>query len=274
MTTLQTVLLGALAGGTIFLGLPLGRMRAPRLRLRAFLNAASAGILLFLFFDILQNATRPLDHAVQRIHGVSGLGPAVGLAAVYLTGFGAGMLSLLYLGKYQRARARAGVGPGAMAVTEVPGGRQGALNLGMSIAAGIGLHNFSEGLAIGQAAHGGEVQLALLLVIGFALHNATEGFGIVGPLAAEGVRATWGYLITAGVIAGGPTFLGTLAGTVFSNDYVFVAFLALAAGAIIYVVSELLLMGRRLSWTTTVVGLLAGFAVGLVTEMVLVAGGG
>jgi len=251
MSTLQTVLLGAVAGGTIFLGLPVGRMRAPRRRLRAFLNAASAGILLFMFFDILQNATGPLSHAVRRIHGLKGLGPATGLGAVYL----------------------AGVGPGAMAVTEAPGGPQSALSLGMSIAAGIGLHNFSEGLAIGQAAHGGEVQLALLLVIGFGLHNATEGFGIVGPLAAEGVRATWPYLITAGLIAGGPTFLGTLVGTVFSNDYVFVAFLALAAGAIIYVISELLLLGRRLDWPTTVVGLLAGFAVGLVTEMVLIAAG-
>jgi len=273
MSTIQTVLLGAVAGGTIFLGLPVGRMRAPRRRLRAFLNAASAGILLFLFFDILQNATGPLSHAVRRIHGLTGLGPATGLGAVYLAAFGAGMLSLMYLGKYQRARAGAGVGPGAMAVTEAPGGRQNALSLGMSIAAGIGLHNFSEGLAIGQAAHGGEVQLALLLVIGFGLHNATEGFGIVGPLAAEGVRATWAYLITAGLIAGGPTFLGTLVGTVFSNDYVFVAFLALAAGAIIYVISELLLLGRRLDWPTTVVGLLAGFAVGLVTEMVLIAAG-
>jgi len=243
MSTLQTVLLGAVAGGTIFLGLPVGRMRAPRRRLRAFLNAASAGILLFLFFDILQNATGPLSDAVLGIHGLKGLGSAIGLGAVYLGAFGAGMLSLMYLGKYQRARAGAAVGPGAMAVTEAPGGRQSALSLGMSIAAGIGLH------------------------------NATEGFGIVGPLAAEGVQATWGYLITAGLIAGGPTFLGTLVGTVFSNDYVFVAFLALAAGAIIYVISELLLLGRRLDWPTTVMGLLAGFAVGLVTEMVLVAAG-
>src|SRR5206468_11584568 len=101
-------------------------------------------------------------------------------------------------------------GPGAMALTEAHEIRTHALRLGMSIAVGIGLHNFSEGLAIGQAAHAGEISLAVLLVVGFALHNATEGFGIVGPLVAADVRPTWSWLILAGVIGGGPTFLGTI----------------------------------------------------------------
>src|SRR5207249_2929018 len=83
---------------------------------------------------------------------------------------------------------------GAMALAEADV-RSEALRVGMSIAIGIGLHNFSEGLAIGQAATAGEVSLALLLVIGFALHNGTEGFGIVGPLAAAGERASWGWLL-------------------------------------------------------------------------------
>jgi ZIP family zinc transporter len=152
---------------------------------------------------------------------------------------------------------------------------RGALNLGMSIAAGIGLHNFSEGLAIGQSAHRGDVQLAVLLVVGFALHNATEGFGIVGPLAAGGVRASWSYLLTAGLIAGGPTFLGTIIGNAVSNEYVFVAFLTVAAGAILYVVAELLFTGRRLgAWEATVWGVLAGFVLALGTELVIVAAHG
>src|SRR2546423_9649252 len=135
-----------------------------------------------------------------------------------------------------------------------------ALQLGMATAAGIGLHNFAEGRACGQAGSGGELQLAVLLVVGFALHNATEGFGIVGPLAAGGVRPSWGYLAAAGLLAGGPTFAGTLVGTAFSSPYVFVGFLTLAAGAIIYVVAELLNMGRRLgAWEVTVWGVLSGF---------------
>jgi ZIP family zinc transporter len=275
MSTWQTVLLGAIAGSTIFLGLPLGRMQQPRPRLRAFLNAGSAGILLFLFFDIVENATEPVEHAVEALQaGSGGWGAVAGMGLVYVTGFAAGLVSLLYLGTYQRSRRAPSIGPGAMAVAEVaPDGPRAALALGMSIAAGIGLHNFSEGLAIGQAAHGGALSLALLLVIGFALHNATEGFGIVGPLAAEGVRGSWPYLFRVGLVAGGPTFLGTLVGTVFASEYIFVAFLTLAAGAIIYVVAELLFIGRRLDWPTTVWGLLAGFVLGLGTELILVAAG-
>jgi ZIP family zinc transporter len=145
----------------------------------------------------------------------------------------------------------------------------------MSIAMGIGLHNFSEGLAIGQAAKANQLSLAVLLVVGFALHNATEGFGIVGPLAAGGVRASWSYLALAGLIAGGPTFLGTLVGLAFHNDYVFVGFLAVAAGAILYVVSELLHVGRRLGeWSLTVWGVFAGVLAGVVTELVIKAAGG
>ncbi|HCP61463.1 MAG TPA: zinc permease [Actinobacteria bacterium] len=285
MTIPETVLLGALAGSTIFLGLPLGRLKAPHPRLKAFLNAASAGILIFLLFDILSNATRPLEALVDP--GRSHLGPALlslpGLFVVYAAGLAAGLLSLLYLGKYQKARraaravslmAVAATGPSAVAVADAHEARQGALHLGMSIAAGIGLHNFSEGLAIGQSARGGELSLAVLLVVGFALHNATEGFGIVGPLAAGGVQASWTYLLTAGLVAGAPTFLGTLVGSYFTNQYVFVGFLTLAAGAIIYVIAELLNTGRRLgAWDITVWGVLAGFLLGLVTELVIVAAG-
>ena len=113
----------------------------------------------------------------------------------------------------------------------------------------------------------------MLLVIGFGLHNATEGFGIVGPLGAADIQASWGWLVTAGIIAGGPTFLGTLVGTSISSTYVFVAFLALAAGAILYVVGELFNAGRRMSWEITLWGVLVGFLVGLATELVLVAAG-
>jgi ZIP family zinc transporter len=144
----------------------------------------------------------------------------------------------------------------------------------MSIAIGIGLHNFSEGLAIGQAATAGEISLAVLLIIGFALHNATEGFGIVGPLAAAEVRPSWGWLGLAGLIGGGPTFLGTVVGTRFDSAFVFVGCLALAAGAILYVLGELLPVGRRLSWEVTLWGLLAGFLLGVATDLILVVAGG
>jgi zinc transporter, ZIP family len=286
MSTPETILLGAVAGLTIFLGLPLGRMRNPRPSLKAFLNAASAGILLFLLFEILEHAFGPVEARVDAARDGAGSWAAVpAFVLVFGAGLAAGLLSLLYLGKWQRSRrARVGatgpgptqsLGPGAMATTEpVSESSRTALELGMSIAAGIGLHNFSEGLAIGQAAKGGEISLAVLLVVGFALHNATEGFGIVGPLAAGGVRASWSYLFWAGLTAGGPTFLGTAVGTAFASDYVSVLFLSLAAGAIVYVVCEILNVGRKLgAWEISVWGLLAGFLVGALTELVIVAAG-
>jgi len=272
MSTGQTVLLGAIAGFTIFLGLPLGRMRGGSASLRTFLNGLSAGILVFLLFDILEHATEPVEEAV--VDKAWGHLAAVGF--LYVAGFGVGLMALTYVGRLWRRRApQASLGPGAMAVAEAEADRvkSDALRVGMSIATGIGLHNFSEGLAIGQAAHSGEVSLALLLVIGFALHNGTEGFGIVGPLAAADARASWGWLLLAGLIGGGPTFLGTLVGTTFHSDLVFVAFLALAGGAILYVIGELFSAGRRLSWETTLWGVFAGFAIGLATELVLVAAG-
>jgi len=111
-------------------------------------------------------------------------------------------------------------------------------------------------------------------VIGFGLHNATEGFGIVAPLAASGSRASWGYLGILGLIGGGPTFVGTLIGQRFVNDAVSVAFLALAAGSILYVVVELLAVGRRLAakqvgtW-----GLLIGLVAGFLTDAIVTAAG-
>ncbi len=278
MSEWQTILLGFVAGATILIGLPLGRAQNLSASVRTFLNAASAGVLLFLLFDILENATEPLEAAVEGVRtGTGSVARLTTLGLLYVLGIGAGMLSLLYVAKYQRTRrgARTGhsPGPGAMAISEATASRSAALQLGMSIATGIGLHNFSEGLAIGQAATGGKLSLALLLVIGFALHNATEGFGIVGPLAANQVRASWGYLLAAGAVAGAPTLLGTIVGTAFTSDDVFVLFLALAAGAIVYVVAELLNIGRKLSWEITIWGVLAGFVAGLATEMVLVAAG-
>jgi ZIP family zinc transporter len=278
VSTAQTILLGAIAGLTIFLGLPIGRLQMTSLGSRAFANALSAGILVFLLFDILAHATEPVEQAMtQAKAGQATWGRFAGLGVVYTVGFGAGLLGLLYASRWWKPRPKPSIGPGAMAAAEVDLGQPGAeaaLGVAMSIAAGIGLHNFSEGLAVGQAAKRGALSLALLLIIGFALHNATEGFGIVGPLAAAKVRPSWGWLGLAGLLGGGPTLLGTVVGTWFDSVLVFVGCLALAAGAILYVLGELLPVGRRLSWEVTLWGLLAGFLLGLATDLLLIAAGG
>ena len=274
MSSPQIALLGAIAGFTIFLGLPMGRVKRPSFGLKTFLNGLSAGVLLFLLLDIFGHAGEEVEHAVEAAaeDGGSWL-RAVLLGGIYAAGLVVGLISLLYVARARKQKS-VSLGPGAMAIAEPVVARREALHLGMAIATAIGLHNFSEGLAIGQAANAGEMSLAMLLVIGFALHNATEGFGIVGPLAAAEVRPSWSWLLIAGIAGGGPTFLGTLVGISFTSPYVFVAFLSLAGGAVIYVVGELFAVGRRLSWPVTLWGVLAGFLLGFATEIVLEVAGG
>jgi ZIP family zinc transporter len=149
-----------------------------------------------------------------------------------------------------------------------------AKRIAVFIALGIGLHNFSEGLAIGQSAAKGEVSLALMLIIGFGLHNATEGFGIVAPLTADEGRPSWAFLAAMGLIGGGPTFAGTLLGQSFVNNAVFIGFLALAAGSILYVVIQLLHVSQKLGHKELLMwGLLIGLFAGFATDLVLKAAG-
>ena len=106
-------------------------------------------------------------------------------------------MSLVYYDAWMKARRRKSfVGPGAAAADELERAHFTGLSparwLAVFIATGIGLHNFSEGLAIGQSAAQGDIGLAYVLVIGFGLHNATEGFGIVAPLSGDARAADAG----------------------------------------------------------------------------------
>ena len=142
----------------------------------------------------------------------------------------------------------------------------------MTIAVAIGLHNFAEGLAIGVSARTGAIGLATVLIVGFGLHNATEGFGIVGPLG--GVRPSWRWLGIAGLVAGGPTFLGTVVGYQVHSTFLELCFYAVAGGAIIYVIGEIWTATRRYGFKTLALNLLAlGFIVGVATDLVVSYGG-
>jgi ZIP family zinc transporter len=111
-----------------------------------------------------------------------------------------------------------------------------------------------------------------VLIIGFGLHNATEGFGIVGPLG--GVRPSWGWLGLAGLIGGGPTFLGAIVGYQVHSDPLELCFYALAGGAILYVVGEVWTGMRRYGHRTLGLYLLAfGFLAGVATGLVVSYGG-
>src|SRR5712691_45775 len=281
MSMVEILALGAIAGFTVFLGLPLGRMRSTTPQVRSFLNAGATGILLFLFWDVLAKGVEPIEGALVEATKGDGTWLRFGwLALVFGVSLTVGLMSLVYYDLWLQRRTRASVafGPGAANVHEFRAGPiarlRPAWRLAFFIALGIGFHNLSEGLAIGQSAAGGELRLALVLIIGFALHTATEGFGIVGPLAGETHLPSWRFLGVLGLIAGGPTFLGTVVGQSFQDETIFAAFLALAAGSILYVVIELLAVARKLGHKDmTTWGILVGLILGFATDFVLVAVG-
>jgi len=259
VTFQQTVLLSAFAGMTIFLGLPVGRLRNLSMRAQVMLTTAAAGVILFLLWDILSQAVDPVEGALEAYKSGDGpLSEFILYAAALVASVSVGLLSIVWANGRLRRSVGAAPDPASIA---------------MGTAVGLGLHNFSEGLAIGQSAATGATQLALMLVIGFALHNATEGFGIAAPLTS-GTRPTWAFLITLGVVGGGPTFVGGVVGYSFVAPLISIVFLGLAAGALIYVFNEMIAVSRRLSLpllanVALLIGLLAAFA----TDFVLVAAG-
>ena len=71
----QTVILGALAGFTIFLGLPVARLKQISPRIHTFLGMISAGIIFFLLFDIIGALSEPIETSLQAaVAGQASLG--------------------------------------------------------------------------------------------------------------------------------------------------------------------------------------------------------
>ena len=279
MSFAATVLLGAIAGFTIYLGLPVGRVRQVDDRLRVALAMFSVGILAFIFMDVTNHGQEIIgatlanfkDHKTSFAH-------VLGLFALLAAGFTAGTTGISAIERALRRHGPAaapiagGEAGAAFSPQELAGleldARRAALRTGMTIAVAIGLHNFAEGLAIGVSAKAGAIGLATVLVIGFGLHNATEGFGIVGPLG--GVRPSWAWLGLAGLVGGGPTLLGTIVGYQVKSDPLELCFYALAGGAILYVVGEIWTAMRGYGHRTLGLYLLAlGFLAGVATDLVV-----
>jgi zinc transporter, ZIP family len=289
MSFAETVLLGALAGFTIFLGLPVGRLRVLNTRGRVALAMFAVGVLAFIFVDVLAHGFGIVENAVTDFKNGSGsFGHAAAMALLLGGGFAIGSAGLATAERRMRPKAAPPrppvAGGSAEAEAVAPGwvegiamdasaARASALRTGMTIAAAIGLHNFAEGLAIGVSARAGEIGLATVLIVGFALHNATEGFGIVGPLGA--VTPSWRWLGFAGLVAGAPTFLGSVVGYGVTSQPIELLFYAVAGGAILYVIGEVWQGMRRLGHRELGLWLLsAGFMVGVLTDLIVAYGGG
>lgn len=250
----ELLVLGLIAGGTIYIGLPLGRIRGLSNTIRSALSMLAAGILIYLLIEILGNAAGQTSASIQSaVSGNGSADAAVLLSILLIGGFFVGFSSLVAIQQKWISQAA----------------ELGAKRLSWMIAVGIGLHNLSEGLAIGQSYTMGRAALAIGLIVGFALHNATEGFGIVGPTVLEGHRVPWKTILLLGLVGGGPTFVGTLLGSLWTSPPLSVFVLAMAGGAILYVVKELFSAIRRETAQQFVMtALVFGFAIGWGTETI------
>jgi zinc transporter, ZIP family len=258
----ELVLLGAFAGFTIFLGLPVALFGVSD-RARGFLNAFAVGILMFLIVDVFSHAwDLTTESATLTLSGGS-VGQAATDLALMFGGITLGLIGLVlyeraYMGRRPENADRAKVS--------------------MMTALGIGAHNLSEGLAIGQAYLGGLIGLnsglAVVLVVGFAAHNATEGFGITAPLSGMSPRPKLSFLAKVLFIGGAPTLVGTLVGSAFFSQEAYIFFLALAGGALVYVTMLMFNTGRRqYSNGLMMAGVFLGLCAGFLTDLIVTVGG-
>jgi zinc transporter, ZIP family len=224
-----------------------------------FFMAMTAGLLIFLGVETLADAIEKAGDLPAAFGGV-GIVAAAGLGA----------LVVIYAGARWLERREAPTGaPG----DSDPGLDKRAV-VATVVAAGIGLHNLGEGLAVGAAYRLGEIALGAFLVIGFAVHNTTEGIGIVSILGDH--KTPLRRLAGLGLIAGGPTIAGAWIGAFLFSPTLATVFLAVAAGAIAEVVIEVLRTIRTeapggLAAFESLAGIAAGLAIMYLTGLLVTA---
>ena len=263
----QLFLLGGFAGFTIFLGIPLALIPAKQ-KAKGFLNSIAIGILIFILFDVLEVAW--VDKIEPAWTNVSSYSNGLTLLLTMFAGLAIGLIGLaIYQERFMTKKPDTSKILESTSISKekltVPSSK-----LALMIAIGIGVHNLSEGLAIGQSFASNEIGLAVILIIGFGAHNATEGFGIIGPIAGDEQKPSKSFLFSLGLIGGGPTFIGTVLGSFFVSDIASVFFLSLAGGALIYVI---LLMnsssGKNIKISIAMIGILIGLLAGFLTDLII-----
>ncbi len=188
-------------------------------RAMVFLMAATAGLLIFLGLDTITEALEITSEIPTAFQGVG------------LTGIGA-VCTFMLLDTISKRQLR------------VNGNDiDRHLAVAFTIAAGIGLHNLGEGLAIGAAYNVGEIAFGTFLVVGFIIQNITEGLGIIAPILRD--KPGVGRLALMGLIGGGPAIIGAWIGGYSPSPFLAVLFLGIGAGAIFEVIYEIAKLIRK-----------------------------
>ena len=108
--------LGLLAGGTIFLGLPIARLGGVSAKTKAFLNAVSTGILIFLLVEITGHLIEEIEDLVEAAFLTGqGSGVAFRYGGLFVLGFSVGLLSLVFFENKYIGAAKDNPAPGKRA---------------------------------------------------------------------------------------------------------------------------------------------------------------
>ena len=211
-TLLQLIGLGSVVGVLpVYLGLAAALILFKEGRWAWQLIGVSTGILLYLFFDLM-------DESLELVNSPDMLSWVVFTGSFLLSFFGLFLVDKYWQGKRKHAS------PASL--------------LPYTIALGMGFHNLGEGLAVGTSYAQGHLALTQLLVLGFALHNGTEGFAISVPASRTHVDAK--NFAALGLLAGGPTVLGTIISAHALTPYLSLGCYTLAAGSLLYVIISLI----------------------------------
>ena len=137
---------------------------------------------------------------------------------------------------------------------------------GIVLAAAVALHNVPVGMAVGATVAVEGICLAsVLAAVTIGLHNLPEGMSIAIPLLHDGSKTVNAIAVAA--LSGLPTVAGALAGYLVGNQApaALAAALALAGGAMLYVVFFELLPEAAIQWKSrwAVLATVVGFALGV-----------
>lgn len=275
----ESVLISSLAGLATGVGALLVVLfgRPSRRFLSAMLGLAGGLMLAISVFDLLPEASALGNHTTTVLGFVLGAG-LMALLDVVLphmhkdlqTPEGSAASSLGCAIEQPACTAEAGRGKGKRRRDRHRDRRPGfeigqlqnMLHCGLFLAIGIALHNLPEGLAIG-AGYSNSAALGATIAISLAVHNIPEGMVTAAPLLLSGMNK-W-VVVAIATAAGLVTPIGTVIGAALisiSPEFVSVS-MALAAGAMIYIVSdELIPQSHEYHSHAANFGLVAGFVLG------------
>jgi ZIP family zinc transporter len=251
---LELVVLAAVMGLSIFLSMPIVLSKSMRSRTVVLLNAIAIGILVFLLADVFSDVA-PIIYSNPSNGGYI----AVPEFAVAFVVAAVACFMILYFTEHR--------GPSSTASPTLTA---------LIIALAIGFQNLTEGLVFGANWAAGAIGLVSVIFLGFFIQNVTEGFPITSPLLGREDRRL-GLLTVFFLIGGLPTIAGGIVGYFYNNNLLDVVFDALAIGAILYCILPMMRVAfrpadtpeaSRLKQRLLYLGILAGFAVGFLTNSI------